>query len=77
MFGHLHLVIVLLIGAGGCPETSGAVQLPSFFSSSMVLQHDEPVAFWGLAAPGAAVTVTFGKVVSVPFIFPAAMLLPS
>ena len=35
-------MFVLVIG-WFCPEASGAIQLPSFLSSSMVLQHDEPV----------------------------------
>ncbi len=33
--------------------------LPQFFSDSMVLQRDRPVAIWGTASPGAKVSVTF------------------
>ena len=45
---------VLLATAGGSPN---GVTLPSYFASSMVLQHSKPAAVWGLAAPGAKVGV--------------------
>lgn len=36
------------------------VKLPSVFSDHLVLQRDKPVAVWGTADAGEAVTVTFG-----------------
>ena len=45
---------VLLATAGGSPN---GVTLPSYFASSMVLQHSKPTAVWGLAPPGAEIVV--------------------
>lgn len=38
-----------------------ALELPTVFSDHMVLQRDQPLPVWGRAAPGAAVTVIFGR----------------
>ncbi|WP_222707265.1 sialate O-acetylesterase [Pontibacter qinzhouensis] len=37
------------------------VTLPKILQSNMVLQRDKPLTIWGNAAPGEAVTVTFGN----------------
>ncbi|MHB9133605.1 MAG: sialate O-acetylesterase [Armatimonadota bacterium] len=47
--------ILLALGVGW-----GTVRLPYLFSDNMVLQRDKPIAVWGWADPGEAVTVTLG-----------------
>lgn len=49
----------VLVFVGVCSVCS-AIQLPSYFASSMVLQYGKPITFWGMVEPGAAVTVNFG-----------------
>ena len=52
----------LLIGIGAIWLSLSAVaelKLPAVFSDGMVLQRDQPVAVWGWADPGAAITVSF------------------
>jgi sialate O-acetylesterase len=46
---------------GLCTSTARAdVRLPQFFGDGMVLQREKPVAFWGWADAGEAVTVQLG-----------------
>jgi sialate O-acetylesterase len=40
------------------PATESALRLPRIFGDGMVLQREQPIPFWGWAAPGSAVTVT-------------------
>lgn len=40
----------------------GEVRIPDVIASGMVLQQKQAVPIWGMADPGEAVTVTFGKV---------------
>jgi sialate O-acetylesterase len=49
-------VVLALLGALAAEPGSG-VRLPALFADGMVLQRDRTVAFWGWAAPGAAVQV--------------------
>jgi sialate O-acetylesterase len=46
----------LLVALAG---SAHALTLPTHFASSMVLQRDAPILFWGLDTPGATVTVTY------------------
>ena len=46
----------LLVALAG---SAHALTLPTHFASSMVLQRDAPINFWGLDTPGATVTVTY------------------
>jgi sialate O-acetylesterase len=39
----------------------GQVKVANVFSSNMVLQRDQPVTIWGIAAPGCRVEVKLGK----------------
>jgi sialate O-acetylesterase len=55
-------LLVLLHGvvtaAAQSPPVGPALALPSIFHSSMVLQHSQPTAFWGVAWPGQKISVT-------------------
>jgi len=50
---------VLLI-ASVAVQARAAVELPKIFTDNMVLQQDLPIAVWGRAAAGEAVTVSLG-----------------
>lgn len=50
--------LLILLSAG---LVHADVRLPSIFSDHLVLQRDKPVAVWGKADAGEAVTVTFGN----------------
>jgi sialate O-acetylesterase len=59
MFGivcRVFLFSTLLLA----PLHAADLRLSSLFSDHMVLQREKPVAFWGWADPGEAVTVAFG-----------------
>ncbi len=44
----------------GVPAVSEGLCVNNLFQSNMVIQRGKPVSLWGWAAPGEAVTVTFG-----------------
>ena len=45
------------LAAGQSPPVGPALSLPTIFHSSMVLQHSQTTAFWGVAWPGQKVSV--------------------
>ncbi len=53
------LAVLALSGTG-----MGAVRLPALLSDHLVLQRGKPLAVWGEAAPGEAVTVALGEAVA-------------
>lgn len=53
----LTRLLLLLLPAA---SYSAELACPEIFGDHMVLQHGQPVAIWGLADPGEAVTVAFG-----------------
>lgn len=62
---HRYLTILLLAALAFLPGRAGAadpgaLRVHRIFGSNMVIQRDQPVAIWGWAAPGRAVTVQFG-----------------
>jgi sialate O-acetylesterase len=50
-----HLLCLLLLA----PLAFADVRLPGFFGDHMVLQRDKPMPFWGWAAAGESITVSF------------------
>lgn len=52
-------LLLALISLGGLPLAAAELRLASVLSDHMVLQRDKPVAIWGWADPGEAVTVSF------------------
>jgi sialate O-acetylesterase len=52
-------LLFLLLALAGSAQAN--VVLPRVLGHNMVLQRDKPVAIWGTAAPGEAVTVQFGS----------------
>ncbi len=62
---HKHVRIIaasLAIALWLSPTVRADVRLPRVFSDRAVLQRDRAIPVWGWAAPGEAVTVTFGEV---------------
>lgn len=53
------LLVLRLLPLAICLPGSAGIRLPSVLGSNMVLQCDQPVRIWGLAAPGESVTVRF------------------
>ncbi len=49
------LMWALLFAAAG--HAADNIVLPAIFGDNMVLQRDVPIPVWGIAAPGASVTV--------------------
>ena len=58
MLSLLSRTTFFLAIALACPFAVADVTVPNIFSSSMVLQRDQPNAVWGKASPGEAVTVS-------------------
>lgn len=56
----MRLLIIALLSLISVSDARAALELPSLFTDSMVLQRDQPVRIWGWAEPGARVTVTMG-----------------
>lgn len=56
---RIQLLLVIWATCSGCLCYTHSLQLPSFFDSSMVLQHGEPINFWGTADPGVPVAVEY------------------
>jgi sialate O-acetylesterase len=52
-------LLLTLISLGGLPLAAADLRLASVLSDHMVLQRDKPIAIWGWADPGEAVTVSF------------------
>ncbi len=52
---HFLIALVLLT----IHAVRGSIVLPSYFSSSMVLQQNEDVEFWGVSSPQQHITVNF------------------
>ena len=50
---------ILFIFCFAC--VTAQVKLPAIFADNMVLQCNKPVNFWGTAAPGQMVTISFNK----------------
>ena len=46
-------------GQNAAARTSRSLQLPRLFANGMVLQRDKPIAVWGWAPAGAAISVAF------------------
>lgn len=62
---RLKFVFLFLTAAALGPLARAEVKLPALFSDNMVLQRDKPVAVWGWAGDGEAVTVELnGKTAS-------------
>ncbi len=58
------LLPLLLLSIAGKPATAFAeIRLPYVFGSHMVLQREMPLAIWGWASPGEAVTVKLDTVI--------------
>ena len=53
------MYLSLLFAAALLPSVARSLSFPSHFASSMVLQRDKPIAFWGIDSPGADVDVTY------------------
>lgn len=55
------LVMQVLCGADCTAQEAVKFEVSAIFGSSMVLQRDQPLPVWGLAQPGAEVSVTLGS----------------
>src|SRR5665213_650713 len=52
-------IVATFIVLATAPQTPAAIRLPAVISTHAILQTDKPIAIWGWAAPGDAVTVAF------------------
>ncbi len=52
------LAVLLAVGSAGAAPERAELRLAAVFSDHAVLQRDRPLAVWGFAEPGDAVTVT-------------------
>ena len=59
MKSRARLQMLLVMCTSCCHFHASSLQLPSFFDSSMVLQHGEPIHLWGIAAPAVPVAVEY------------------
>lgn len=58
---HRAFSAALAVMAGiAAPAVQAEVRIPSLFTHHMVLQRQAPIAVWGWADPGEAITVTIG-----------------
>jgi sialate O-acetylesterase len=55
----MRLLFIVSLCLSAPTIANAELTLPQFFSDSMVLQRDRPVAIWGTASPSAKVSVTF------------------
>ena len=56
-----RISLFLLLLCASFTQVAAEVRLPQLFQSGMVLQREKPIAVWGWATPGEAVSVTLGK----------------
>ncbi len=56
---NLRILLSLLLLICGLVVASAALRLPHIFSDHMILQREKPIAVWGWADPGAALSVEF------------------
>jgi sialate O-acetylesterase len=56
----LRSALALALVSLATTPVAAAVKLPSIFADHMVLQRDTPIAVWGTADPGEAITVKLG-----------------